>query len=80
MSESAASTFRESLRSMRIAAGLRQQDVADRIGVPQSFISKCESGERRVDLIELTQICQACGKDVVDFVSAFRAAVLKEHA
>lgn len=66
-------TLADRLRTMRIEAGLRQQDLADRIGMPQSFVSKCESGERRVDLVELLALCSACGADVVDFVSDFLA-------
>jgi transcriptional regulator with XRE-family HTH domain len=41
------------LREARLQAGLTQADVAAKLGKPQSFVSKCESGERRVDFIEL---------------------------
>ena len=51
------------LRAMRVAAGLRQADVASALGVPQSYVSKCESGERRVDIVELFRYCEACGSD-----------------
>ena len=59
------------LRSYREKAGLRQVDVAERLDVPQSFVSKYESGERRLDLIELDQVCQALGTSLVSFVKAF---------
>ena len=41
------------LREARVNAGLSQRDVARKLRKPQSFISKCEVGERRIDPIEL---------------------------
>lgn len=45
------------LKLMREEKGLLQREVAERLGTPQSFISKYESGERRIDLPELRRIC-----------------------
>ena len=59
------------LRQMRLGAGLRQEDLAERLSVPQSFVSKYESGERRLDLIELRQICQALGIPLLEMVRRF---------
>lgn len=59
------------LRQKRLAAGLRQSDLAERLGQPQSFVSKFESGERRLDLIELEQICNAIGLPLVTLVREF---------
>lgn len=53
--------LRNLLRDMRIEAGLRQEDVAVRLGLPQSFVSKYESGERRLDVLELRRVCLAIG-------------------
>jgi transcriptional regulator with XRE-family HTH domain len=59
------------LRTVRTEVGLTQAEVADRLEVPQSFVSKYESGERRLDLIELKQICKVLKISLVDFVRRF---------
>lgn len=53
--------FRKILIAKREQAGITQAAIAETLGVPQSFVSKYESGERRVDVIEFIQICQAIG-------------------
>lgn len=60
--------FLGQLKSARIEAGLSQTEAAKRVGRPQSFISKCESGERRVDVVELSVLCDIYGVDVLDFL------------
>ncbi len=49
-------------------AGLLQNDVARRLGKPQSFVSKSESGERRVDVIELMAFAAIYGRSVTYFL------------
>jgi len=56
------------LRQIRLDAGLTQVELADRLGQPQSFVSKYESGERRLDLIELRQICKEVGVSLEEFI------------
>lgn len=56
------------LRQVRLGAGLRQADLAQKLGQPQSFVSKYELGERRLDMLEIRQICQAVGVSFCDFV------------
>jgi len=56
------------LRQVRIDAGLRQSDVAKALHMPQSVVSKYESGERRLDILELREVCKATGLTVQDFI------------
>jgi transcriptional regulator with XRE-family HTH domain len=56
------------LRQVRVEAGLSQRDIAKRLGQPQSFVSKYESGERRLDPLELREVCQAAGITFGQFV------------
>ena len=55
------------LRQIRVDAELSQRDLARQLGQPQSFISKYESGERRLDPLELRQVCEAVGITLVEF-------------
>ena len=48
------------VRDMRTQAGLTQRALADAVGREQNYIARIETGQRRVDLIELVQICRAC--------------------
>jgi len=59
------------LEETREAAGLTQTALAKKLNRPQSFVSKYESGERRLDLIELREICKGLRISLVDFVSKF---------
>ncbi|ORB47261.1 transcriptional regulator [Mycobacteroides saopaulense] len=57
------------LRELRREAGLTQVEVAKRLDVPQSFVSKYESGERRLDVIELRHVAQALGTTLQTVIS-----------
>ena len=57
------------LRQLRIDAGLTQTELASRLRRDQTFVSKYESGERRLDILEVREVCRAIG---VDFVAAMR--------
>jgi transcriptional regulator with XRE-family HTH domain len=59
--------FLEKLRRARRDAGLTQVEVAARLHRPQSFVSKCESGERRVDLVELQEFARLYEKPITFF-------------
>lgn len=58
----------ERLKIARIEAGLAQQDVADKLGKPQSYISKIESGERRLDVAEIKKFAVIYKKDISFFI------------
>lgn len=60
--------FLSLVRQMRVDAGLRQADLAKKLGEPQSFVSRYESGERRLDVLELRQICSVLGVSLSDFI------------
>jgi transcriptional regulator with XRE-family HTH domain len=69
------SVLRSLLSNLRSEANLRQVDLADRLGKPQSFVSKYESGERRLDLIELREICLVLEISLSDFVKRFESEI-----
>jgi transcriptional regulator with XRE-family HTH domain len=59
------------LRELRTEAGIRQVDMARALGKPQAFVSYYESGARRLDLLELRQVCNVLGVSLTDFVRKF---------
>jgi len=61
-------SFLRKLRDARAEAGLSQAAVARRLGKPQSFVSKCESGERRVDVVELKAFARVYSLPITYFV------------
>jgi transcriptional regulator with XRE-family HTH domain len=67
--------LRSLLRSIRTEAGLTQTDVARRLKQPQSFVSKYESGERRLDVLELREVCRAIGVPLPEFIKSLEQAL-----
>lgn len=66
------------LKVARTEARITQQEVAQSMKVTQSFVSKCERGERRLDLVELRAWCKALGVSFPIFVRHFESATHKE--
>jgi transcriptional regulator with XRE-family HTH domain len=62
-------TFLKLLKMARIDAKLTQAKVARVLGRPQSFVAKCVSGERRIDVLELSDFAKLYGKPLGYFVS-----------
>lgn len=63
--------FLRELRKAREKAGLTQTQLADRLGQTQSFVSKCERGERRLDVVEVRAFCNAIGISFPKFIEQF---------
>lgn len=59
------------LRQIRLNAGLTQLQLAEKLGQTQSYISKYENGEQRLDLIELESVCGAVGISLTYFVEQY---------
>lgn len=56
------------LRDFRVRAQLTQTELADRLGKPQSYVSKYENGERRLDFGEIMDVCDALGVSLGAFM------------
>lgn len=69
--------FRSMLIQARNNANLTQVEVAARLRRPQSYVSKYECGERRLDLIEFLEIADVLDLDVVSFINSLRKSILK---
>ena len=62
------------LREARLKAGLTQVQVAKALGRPQSYVTKCELGERRIDPIDLQRFAKVYRKPLSYFLPARRTA------
>jgi transcriptional regulator with XRE-family HTH domain len=54
----------------RKASGITQVELADQLKRPQSFVSKFENGDRRIDVVEFIEICRALGVDPAGIVKS----------
>jgi len=63
------------LREARTSAGLTQYDLADKLGRPQSFISKYEAGDRLLDVIELLAVLRAIDVSPPDFIGRLEKTI-----
>lgn len=59
------------IASTRKAAGITQVELAAQLGKPQSFVSKVERGERRLDVIEFCQVAEALGYQPAKLLQGF---------
>ena len=67
------------MRELRKESGVTQVDLAKRLGETQSAVSKCERGERRLDLVQLRAWCQAVGVPLMKLVTEFEKRVAKKR-
>ena len=63
--------FSHVLKSIRTEYNISQNDLAGRLGVTQSYISKLERGERGIEIFELMDYCQAMGISLTQFSARF---------
>ncbi len=63
------------LREMRIEAGLTQMDLAAYIEKDQAYVSRYESGQRKLDVLEVREICQAIGITLEEFAKRLEKAL-----
>jgi transcriptional regulator with XRE-family HTH domain len=63
------------LREMRIGAGLTQVDLAARIEKDQAYVSRYESGQRRLDVLEVREICQVVGVTLEEFAKRLESVL-----
>ena len=59
------------LKQIRLDANLTQKELADHLNQSQSFVSKYESGEQRLDLIEIETICDTAGVPLMEFIKRY---------
>jgi transcriptional regulator with XRE-family HTH domain len=63
------------LAASRRRASLTQQELAARLGKPQSFVSEYERGQRRVDVVELLVIARSLGADPLDLFAEITSSL-----
>lgn len=68
-------TLQNLLRETRTQAELTQASLAEKLQRPQSFVAKYENGERRLDLVELRQICCALNLPLIELVKKFEKSL-----
>lgn len=64
-------TLRRTIREVRKQAGFTQAQCAAALGRPQSFVSDVERGSRRLDLVQLRDLCRVTGTTLSAFVAKF---------
>ena len=71
--------FLAQLRRARFEVGYTQEQLAERLGTTQSFVSKCERGERRLDIVEVHAWCAALGTPFSKFTRRFDKSAARAH-
>ncbi|KAF1311204.1 transcriptional regulator [Pseudomonas sp. SG-MS2] len=67
--------FLQELKRMRVESGMTQAQCSAALGRPQSFMSDVERGVRRLDMVQLRDLCLVLGNDLVRFTNAFEQAL-----
>jgi ribosome-binding protein aMBF1 (putative translation factor) len=69
----------QALVDARIKAGLSQKELADKLRHHQSFVARVESGERRIDVVELIALSRAIGFNPFEVLEIVKAATEPDH-
>ena len=59
--------LQKTLKEIRLRNNLKQTDLAEKLKLPQSFVSKYECGDRKLDMVELNSVCKALGLSLTSF-------------
>lgn len=67
--------FLQVLKRMRVESGMTQAQCSAALGRPQSFMSDVERGVRRLDTVQLRDLCQVLGSDLISFAKSLEQAL-----
>ncbi len=68
----------ECLKESRLHSKMTQQELAMHLGCSQAYISKYEQGQKRLDIIEVRNICHCLGITLPDIINQFEERLKKE--
>lgn len=71
--------FLQVLKRMRAESGMTQAQCSAALGRPQSFMSDVERGVRRLDTVQLRDLCQVLGNDLISFTKSFEHALSHDN-
>lgn len=72
--------FLDTLKESRVKAELSQMALAAKLDQSQSFVSKCERGETRIDVVQLRAFCKAFGITLPAFIATFEERLQTKRA
>ncbi|GJM14310.1 MAG: hypothetical protein DHS20C12_27130 [Pseudohongiella sp.] len=65
--------FQEAIKEIRGKSELRQVELAEKLGKHQSYVSKYERGERKLDYLEVVEVLEACGSGIEEFQAVYNS-------
>lgn len=71
--------FLQELKRMRLESGMTQAQCSAALGRPQSFMSDVERGVRRLDMVQLRDLCLVFGNDLIGFTKSFEHALSHDN-
>lgn len=71
--------FLQVLKRMRVESGMTQAQCSAALGRPQSFMSDVERGVRRLDMVQLRDLCHVLGGDLISFTKSFEQALSPDN-